>query len=164
MKHPQNDLMHVLRRSVEIAMQSRHLLFVFSLVLLLLTGCASGPKYSEVASGFDSLDSEKGRIYIYRPSAVGAAVQPKVKLNGEVIGQAISHGFFFVDRAPGEYQIMTSTEVDRSLSLTLDKGETRYVRLNISIGFLVGHVYPELVDNTEGQAEIEKLSYTGGSE
>ena len=93
---------------------------------------------------------------------MGAAVRPKVKINGEVVGEAISHGFFFIDRDPGEYTIMTSTEVDRSLSLSLDAGQTRYVRLSISIGFFVGHVYPELVDTSVGEEEIKELSYTGG--
>lgn len=129
---------------------------------LLLTACASGPKYAEVASGFEALDPAEGRIYIYRPSSFGAAVRPNVKLNGEVVGEAISHGFFFVDRPPGEYTIVTSTEVDRSLSLTLEAGQTRYVRLGISFGFVVGHVYPELVDSLVGEEEIKELSYTGG--
>lgn len=56
---------------------------------------------------------------------------------------------------------MTSTEVDRSLSLTLEAGQTRYVRLGISFGFFVGHVYPELVDTSVGEEEIKELSYTG---
>jgi hypothetical protein len=145
-------------------MKIRSILFIFPAVILLLSGCATGPKYTEVASGFDVLDPEKGRIYIYRPSAFGAAIQPKVTLNGEVVGKAVSHGFFFVDRAPGEYLIMTSTEVDRSLSVTLEKHETRYVRLKTSIGFVVGHIYPELVDPAEGQEEIRKLSYIGNTE
>jgi len=67
--------------------------------------------------------------------------------------------FFFIDKAPGEYEIMTSTEVERSLSLTLDEGETRYVRLSVSMGFMVGHVYPELVEPSEAQEEIQTLSY-----
>ncbi len=142
-------------------MNIRSLLFIFPAIFLLLTGCASGPSYTEAASSFDSLDPDKGRIYIYRPSAMGAAIQPKVKLNGDVVGKAVSHGFFFVDRAPGEYQIMTSTEVDRSLSVTLEKGDTRYVRLNTSFGFVVGHVYPELVEPGEGQKEILELNYIG---
>ena len=129
---------------------------------LLLISCASGPKYAEMAQGFDRLDAAQGRIYLYRPSSMGAAVRPKVKINGEVVGEAISHGFFFIDRDPGEYTIMTSTEVDRSLSLSLDAGQTRYVRLSISIGFFVGHVYPELVDISVGEEEIKELSYTGG--
>lgn len=129
---------------------------------LLLAACASGPKYSEVASGFAELDPAQGRIYVYRPSSFGAAVRPDVRLNGEVVGEAISHGFFFVDRAPGDYTISTSTEVDRSLSFILNAGQTRYVRLGISIGFVVGHVFPELVESSQGEEEIQKLSYTGG--
>ena len=137
-------------------------LWMLPFFILFLTACASGPKYSEVASGFTPLDPEQGRIYIYRPSSFGAAVRPDVKLNGTVVGEAISYGFFYVDRAPGEYTIMTSTEVDRSLSLTLRAGQIRYVRLGISFGFAVGHVYPELVENAVGEEEIRKLHYTGG--
>jgi hypothetical protein len=86
---------------------------------------------------------------------MGAAVQPEVKLNGEVIGKAVPKGFVYLDKAPATYEIMTSTEVDRKLSLTLDKGQVRYVRLDISMGFFVGHVYPELVDSDVGEKEIQ---------
>jgi hypothetical protein len=51
--------------------------------------------------------------------------------------------------------------VDRKLSLTLDAGQTRYVRLNISMGFFVGHVYPELVNLDVGQKEIHDCRYIG---
>lgn len=137
-------------------------LFFFTMVVFMLVGCATtGPKFSEFAPTISNLAPDTGRIYIYRPSSAGAAVQPAVKLNGEAIGDAISWGFFYVDRKPGNYEIMTSTEVDRKLSLTLDKGQTRYVRLNISIGFFVGHVYPELVENEEGLKEIGDCRYIG---
>ena len=137
-------------------------LFLFVMVVFMLGGCATtGPKFTEFAPSISNMAPDTGRIYIYRPSALGAAVRPDVKLNGEVIGEVISYGFFYVDRTPGNYEIMTSTEVDRKLSLTLDKGETRYVRLNISIGFFVGHVYPELVENAEGKKEIEDCRYIG---
>ena len=102
-----------------------------------------------------------GRIYIYRTSILGAAIQPDVKVNGDVVGSAVPNGFFYVDLKPGNHEIVTSTEVDRKLSLSLEKGETRYVRLNISMGFFVGHVYPELVDPEEGRKEIQDLHYTG---
>lgn len=140
-------------------MKIRFTLLSVSLLLTVLSGCATGPKYTEVASSFDTLESGKGRIFIYRPSSFGAAIQPKVRLDGEVVGKAKPKGFFFIDRAPGEYEIATSTEVERSLSLTLDEGETRYVRLSVSMGFMVGHVYPELVEPSEAQEEIKALSY-----
>ena len=58
------------------------------LLALLLPACASGPKYTEVMSTLPSPTPSQGRIYFYRPSALGAAVQPDIKLNGQKIGTA----------------------------------------------------------------------------
>jgi hypothetical protein len=137
-------------------------IFPFLMVVFLLGGCATtGPKFSEFAPSMSNLESDAGRIYLYRTAILGAAVQPEVKLNGEVIGRAVPKGFFYVDREPGNYEIMTSTEVKRKLDFTLDKGQTRFVRLNISIGFFLGHVYPELVETEVGEKEIQNCRYIG---
>jgi len=131
-------------------------------VLFLLVGCATtGPKFTELSSHITNVAPNLGRIYFYRTSVLGAAIQPEVKINGEGVGKAVPNGFFYVDKVPGNYEIMTSTEVDRKLSLTLDGGQTRYVRLNISMGFFVGHVYPELVDLDVGTKEIQNCRYIG---
>jgi len=123
-----------------------------------LIGCASGPKYSTVKSSLPSLAPENGRVFFYRTAILGAAVQPAVKLNGEKVGTAKPGGFFFVDRPPGSCEVETTTEVKRRLTFTLDKGQTRFVRLNISIGFMVGHVYPELIQNQVAEGEIINCS------
>ena len=129
---------------------------------LIFSGCAtSGPKYVEMVPNMTKLGPDMGRIYIYRTTVLGAAIQPDVKVNGEVVGSAQPNGFFYADRTSGTYEIMTSTEVDRKLTLTLDKGEVRFVRLNISMGFFVGHVYPELVEPLTGEKEIEDCRYIG---
>jgi Protein of unknown function (DUF2846) len=128
----------------------------------LLPGCASGPKFGEVKSSFPPLAQENGRIYFYRTTVLGAGVQPAVKLNGEKIGTAKPQGFFYADRRAGNYEVETSTEVKRRLSLTLDNSQIRYVRLNMAMGFFVGHVYPELVDDQTGEKEICGCKYTGG--
>jgi len=127
--------------------------------LLFTIGCASGPKYMEVAQTIPELNPDKGRIYVYRSTILGAAIQPDVKLNGEVIGSSIARGFYFVDREPGDYKLMTSTEVDRSPSFILEADQIRYVRLNVSMGFFVGHVYPELVEEVIAQKELQECSY-----
>lgn len=142
-------------------MKRRTALVFLAGIAVLLTGCASGPKFDEVAQTLTKASPDTGRIYVYRTAVVGAAVQPEVKLNGEVVGRAKPKGFFVIDRPAGNYEIMTSTEVDRKLSLAVEPGQTRYVRLNISIGFLVGHVYPELVEPSVGEEEIKACSYTG---
>jgi Protein of unknown function (DUF2846) len=129
---------------------------------LLATGCASGPKYSAVEKNIPTLASGKGRIYFYRSGSMfGSGIQPSVKLNGEKVGDSKPGGFFYIDRAPGDYEVMLSTEVDRKLTFTLDAGEERYVRMSVSLGVLVYRVYPELVDKSTGVTEMRELSYTG---
>lgn len=134
------------------------------LVIILSTGCASGPVYDKVISTFPEISPDTGRIYIFRPSAMGYAIQPDVKLNGEVIGEADPQGFFYVDRPAGSYEVVTSTEVDRTLSFTLEKNQTRYVRLRVAMGFFVGHVYPELVEEQEALEDLKYCKYTQGEE
>jgi hypothetical protein len=133
-------------------------------VVAVLSGCATGPKYGEVRNTIPTLNPEQGRLFIYRTTAVGAAVQPDVKLNGEKVGTAKPKGFFYVDRPPGDYQVSTSTEVKRTLSLKLEKAETRYVKLSMAIGFFVGHCYPELVEAEQGEKDLQKCSFTGGQQ
>ena len=128
----------------------------------LLGGCApSGPRFTDMAASLGAATAEKGRIYFYRTALIGAAVQPDVRLNGEIVGKAVPKGFFYVDRSPGNYQVATETEVERKLTFTLEPGQVRYVRLNISIGFWVGHVNGELVDESTAQREIADMRYTG---
>lgn len=125
------------------------------------TGCATGPKFTEVKDNIGNLALEEGRIFLYRTTALGAALQPKIKVNGVPVGKSVAKGFMFIDREPGNYEIMTSTEVDRKLSLTIEKGQTRFVKFNVSMGFFAGHVYPILVDSGVGNKEIQQCSYTG---
>jgi hypothetical protein len=125
------------------------------LTLTLLAGCAtSGATYGELQPKLKPPAEGQGRIFIYRTSVLGSAVQPSVKLNDVVVGSAVPRGFIYLDRPAGDYTISTATEVTRTLSLTLAPGQVRYVRLNINMGFFVGHVFPELVQDSEGVADI----------
>jgi Protein of unknown function (DUF2846) len=136
-------------------------LFTILLVATGLIGCASGMKYSEFQPKMTSPSPDTGRIIFYRPAILGAAFRPDVMLNKEKVGEAIAQGFFYVDRPAGEYQVVTSTEVERKLSFVLDKGQTRYVRFSASIGFFAAHVYGELVEPSVGMQEIQDCKYTG---
>lgn len=132
------------------------------LASIMLTACAtSGPKFSEMNATMAAVQPEMGRIYFYRTALLGAAVQPEVRLNGQAVGRAVPNGFFYVDRPAGSYQVATETEVEKKLTFTLEPGQVRYVRLNISMGFFVGHVYGELVDEAKGRSEIAGTRYVG---
>ncbi len=139
-------------------------LLAATLLVAALSACATGIGYTEYQPKIPALGADVGRIYFYRPSALGAAIRPDVLLNNDKVGEAIAHGFFYVDRSPGNYEVTTTTEVKRTLSLVLEKGQTRYVRFSISLGFFAGHVYGELVEPDVGLAEIQDCKYTGGKE
>ncbi len=128
----------------------------------LLAACASGPKHAEVQSSIPALKATEGRLYLYRSgSLLGAAIQPNILVNGKVAGESKPGGFFFVDLPPGPVEVSASTEVEKKLTLTLDAGQTRYVRTSVGFGLMVGRVYPELVDNAQGAKEIAETSYIG---
>jgi Protein of unknown function (DUF2846) len=134
-------------------------IFAVLFVALLLAGCASGVPYAEFSKTMPPPPANDGRIFVYRTSILGGAIQPSVRLNGTVVGSAVPGGFFYVDRPEGNYTISTETEVKRDVSFRLSVGQIRYVRLEIGMGFFVGHVIPVLVENAEGSQEILDLRH-----
>jgi hypothetical protein len=137
-------------------------LVLLVLALSLLASCATtGLKFVEYKTVMASPNSDLVRIFFYRTTTLGAALRPDMLLNGEKVGEAIARGFFYVDRPPGEYVAVTSTEVTRKVSFVLEKDQTRYIKFSVSMGFFVGHVYGELVDESVALREINDCRYTG---
>lgn len=128
----------------------------------LMTGCASGVKHSEMASSIPSLKSGEGRVYFLRSASMfGAAIQPDIRLNNEVVGESKPGGFFFVERPAGKYVAAAATETEKTLSFVLDSGETKYVRSSPSMGLMVGRVVLELETPDKAKEDLASLSYTG---
>lgn len=116
-----------------------------SALALLAVGCATGPKFAET----------EGRIWFHRPSKViGSAVQPHVWVNGVAVGKAQPGCFFFVDRAPGTYEVKCATEWTDKFQLTLQARDEKYVRLTMAPGVFVGHVIPSEVDKAKAEKEL----------
>jgi hypothetical protein len=128
---------------------------------LVLSACASGLKFAEINPAIAPSNLDQGRIFFYRPSSLGAVLRPSVVVNGETVGEAVSWGFFYIDRPPGSYEVVTSTEVKRKVSFVLEPGQTRFVRFSTSFGFFLGHVFGELVEADQGESEIRGCKYTG---
>lgn len=129
---------------------------------MFLSGCASGPQYSEIKSSIAPLKTTQGRIYFFRKSLEpGLAVQPTIYVNGKPVGTSTPNGFFYIDYAPGTVEVKTETEVEEKITFTLAPGQTRYVRTYVGMGLMVGRVYPELIDAEQGVNEVQQLSYTG---
>lgn len=137
-------------------------LFLAFAVALLAVGCATGIKHSEMATSIPVMKNEEGRIYFFRSASLfGSAMQPDIRLNGEVVGESKPGGFFFVDRPAGNYVASAATETEKTLSFVLDAGETKYVRSSASLGVVVGRVVLELETPEKAKEELSSLSYTG---
>jgi outer membrane murein-binding lipoprotein Lpp len=139
-------------------------LFAAAVLAALVSGCASGVKYSEMASSIPTLNANQGRIYFLRSASMfGAAIQPEIRLNEKVVGKSQPGGFFYVDRPAGQYSAACSTETDKTLSFSLDAGETKYVRTTPSFGLAVGRINPTLETPELAAKELPDLSFTGAT-
>lgn len=137
-------------------------LFIAAVLALLSACAATGPGYNEVVAKIPPVPADKARIYFYRSNTiVGAALTSDIRLNDRVVGKSERGSFFFVDQAPGNCLVSTSTEVEKQLTFTVAAGETKYVRTSVSFGVLVGRINSELVNADEAKAEITNLNYTG---
>lgn len=117
---------------------------------------------SEVQSSIPTLGADQGRIYFYRTKSIfGAAITADIRVNGEVVGRSTRGSFFYVDRPAGSYAVASSTETEKTVSLSLAAGETKYVRTYVGLGVLVGRIIPELVSEDEAQKEMADLAYVG---
>src|ERR1700737_2418182 len=94
-------------------------LAVCAFVAVTASGCASGPEYKDVASSIPTMKEAQGRVYFCRSGSMfGAALQPEIKLNDQVVGKSQPGGFFFVDEPAGQYVVSTSTETEKSRSIS----------------------------------------------
>ena len=110
------------------------------LALALLSGCAaSGRSYTAVSSELPSIKENGCRVVFYRTdSMVGAALQPEIRLDHQVVGKSQPGGFFYVDTSPGRHVATSQTETEAALEFDVQAGQTVYVSSSITLGLLVG--------------------------
>jgi hypothetical protein len=132
-------------------------------VVALIAGCAATRTTQSAAPRAQPpLADGDGRIYFYRTTFHALSVQPEITVDGEVVGKAVPNAYFFVDRKAGSRVIATTTEPDRSVTLTLESAHTRYVRLDFSVSwFLQAHINPVRIDNAIAAEEIAGLHEIG---
>jgi len=128
----------------------------------LAAACATGPRFDAVEKDLRPLAVDKSRIWFYRTGYLGAGITPDIRLNGTVVGTAVSSGAFFVDRDPGNMEVVTGSEVEKKLTFTTEAGDTRYVRMDVGLGVFVYRIIPELVDAAMARHEMAELTFTGG--
>jgi hypothetical protein len=115
----------------------------------------------ELEAGTSAIPANKGRIVVYRTGIMGTAIQPTVLIDGVERGKCQPNGAFTVDVAQGQRTVSTSTEVRRQTVVTVEQGQTSYVRCSIGFGVLVGQPRLEAVPEDVGIQESAPLALTG---
>ena len=133
------------------------------LAVALLTGCAaSGLSYASVSGNLPPLKANGCRVFFYRTdSMMGAALQPEIRLDAQVVGKSQPGGFFYVDTHPGRHLASSQTEVEAQLEFDIEAGQTAYVASSIGFGLLVGRVQLNLKPEALAVSDLSPLRYTG---
>lgn len=129
---------------------------------LWVTGCAEGPTISHSTNFQAEPSAGLTRIFIYRTKNMfGAAIQPKVKVNGEETGTCKPNGVFSVDVPKSVHRISVSTETTDSILVNTSKSGTVYIKCKPALGVIIYRLKLEQMSAAEGESDIKDLSYTG---
>ena len=120
------------------------------LAAMVLAGCATGEPFKKL----ETIPPGKAVIYIYRPSAMGAAIAYDVKRGERVIITMKARGYYPYVTDPGEVELWAQTESKASVTLDVKVGEVYYVKAGIGVGFLVGRPRLNPVLAHEAEEEI----------
>ena len=132
---------------------------LLALFIVSAFGCASGPEFAEVRSAIPDVEAGKGRIYIYRPQRSFLYVG-SVSINGEEIRVPEAGGLLFVDRVPGEYEIVVDSITAEKARIRLDAGDEKYVRITVTTeGHFLYTIYPKIEDKATATEEMQDLNY-----
>ena len=126
-----------------------------------LSGCASGVPVSESSVAQEPVPAGKSRIAVYRTNLFGAAIQPVIDINGKTTGRCTPQGVFYVDVEPGQQSLSATTEVTKTSYLSVDAGQTAYVKCSIGFGLLIGQPRLDVVSTSIGRTDTQKLKVTG---
>lgn len=142
------------------------------------TAAAQDNVQATQGAGFSTppIPAGNGRLFVYQ---IGPTPDAKIELNGKVVGSAGSYTYRvgFIDRPPGNYtvtvvhaesssmtsmgpssQLQVSPEAAHALTFHLSSGQVRYIRLDApTSNIFVAQVYPKLVDEAVGRAQIDKI-------
>lgn len=125
--------------------------------MVLVAGCATGPTFTEATKSLAPPAAGNGRVYFYRESLAGGAWKPEIQANSIAIGPSLAGSYYFRDLPAGKYKIGTTMDHDEKVELTLNAGETRFVRT--SFVFFKFQVRPAVVAQEQAVEEMKGLSF-----
>ncbi|MBI9020161.1 MAG: DUF2846 domain-containing protein [Verrucomicrobia bacterium] len=133
-------------------------LLITALLLALATGCASTKQFVPMPNQNKQVDADKVRIYVVRPTTIGAAVSMKVVDSGQFIGQTGPKSYLCWDRDPGMTVISSKAENKAKVSLEAEAGKVYYIQQHVRMGLLYARNKLTFLNDAEGRKIVSKCS------
>jgi hypothetical protein len=138
---------------------------ILSVLILLtsLTACqSSGRTYAQLEKdGIPPIAEDKGRVFLYRYSTLGFAIQPSIFIDDNKVGDSVAEGFFFTDIPPGKHRVSAETEVEKTLDFTVAEKQNVYIKQSPAFGLFIGRIAFDNVEETQAKSEMAELHYQG---
>ncbi|MBD1390659.1 DUF2846 domain-containing protein [Neiella sp. HB171785] len=143
--------------------------------VIFLSGCASGPQFSEVPPSKDY-----AVLYVYRPyQFVGGGIQPVLRINGLKISKVLDGGYTAVKLEPGKHNLKLhsaaalapeSSQPFYSINLKVKAKQELYFRWVNNLEGIYGGVYADIsneygfVEKSQAADEIKETKYIGSEQ
>ena len=128
--------------------------------VIALTGCASVPMATADADGkaktFVTPSNGTANLYVYRNETMGSAIKMPLLLDNMSIGDTGPHTYVLRQVAPGNHTLVSKTEKDVSLDLSLEAGKNYFVWQEVKMGAFSARSALHLVDDSAGQAAVKE--------
>ena len=136
--------------------KTRVAMFAVCLAVLLLTGCLTVSQRAPFPSQSVSIENpEMARIYVMRPSSFAFAAFMAI-LDGErAIGKLGPNSYLCWEREPGKTEIASDSENVSTVTLTVEKGKTYYIKQTMKVGWNSPRSAMELVSEEDGRSMLK---------
>lgn len=132
-----------------------------SMACLGLTACATGDSLSQSAASIPEVAQGMSRIVVYRTQIMGAAVQPKIFVNGQETDTCQPNQVFYVDVPAGQHVLKAVTETTETLVVNTQPNTSTYVTCEVDFGIVIGRPDLEIEHSATGRGEVNRLVFGG---
>lgn len=114
---------------------------VVCLGLVSLSGCVGSQQAPLGPEAFVTPSADgQTRIIIFRDDFSGLMIQPKVLVDGQPVATCAPGKATAVTVSPGNHRVSGTTLTEKSIEVSVPKGNTVYVSCAIGLGIVVGPV------------------------
>lgn len=124
---------------------------------LFVAGCASNQQFVRIPNQNVRVeDPNKGRIYVIRPSGMGASASFEV-WDGKVhVGNSASKSYLCWERKPGEAIISGKEENVSTVSIYVKANQPYYIFQHMRMGWVAARNELEVVSEEQGKELLKK--------